>query len=98
MNSLREKLVTIEVPIGWKNDNPGKAIANPANAGKSAVWVVVVWGLKHFFVGWLLTALAVSLGAQFWFDILKRFVSLRSAGAVSKSPSPEQGTGPNGST
>ena len=31
-------------------------------------------------IGWLLTALAASLGAAFWFDTLKRFVSIRSSG------------------
>ena len=32
------------------------------------------------FWGWLLTALAISLGAPFWFDLLNRFVALRNAG------------------
>jgi len=31
-------------------------------------------------IGWLLTILAVSLGAPFWFDVLNRFMNLRSAG------------------
>ncbi|MBM4180077.1 MAG: hypothetical protein FJ209_00795 [Betaproteobacteria bacterium] len=31
-------------------------------------------------LGWLLTALAVCLGAPFWFDAMKRLVNLRSAG------------------
>lgn len=31
-------------------------------------------------LGWLLTALATSLGAPFWFDAMKRLVNLRSAG------------------
>lgn len=32
------------------------------------------------YFGWLLLAFGVMLGSQFWFDLLKRFVSLRSAG------------------
>jgi len=31
-------------------------------------------------VGWLITALAVSLGAPFWFDTLQRFLNFRTAG------------------
>lgn len=31
-------------------------------------------------LGWLITALAASLGSAFWFDLLKRFVQIRSAG------------------
>jgi hypothetical protein len=30
--------------------------------------------------GWVLTAFAVSLGAPFWFDLLKRIINIRSAG------------------
>jgi len=33
--------------------------------------------------GWLITALAISLGAPFWFDILNKLVSLRSSGKKS---------------
>lgn len=38
------------------------------------------WGLK--ILGWLMTALAISLGAPFWFDVLKRLVSIRASGAA----------------
>ena len=31
-------------------------------------------------IGWLLTALAISLGAPFWFDLLNKFVKLRESG------------------
>jgi hypothetical protein len=29
--------------------------------------------------GWLLTALAISLGAPFWFDMLGKVISIRAA-------------------
>ncbi len=29
--------------------------------------------------GWLITALAISIGAPFWFDLLSRFMQVRSA-------------------
>jgi hypothetical protein len=34
-------------------------------------------------LGWMLTILAISLGAPFWFDMLNKLVNIRSAG---KSP------------
>ncbi|HEX8293030.1 MAG TPA: hypothetical protein VF570_14825, partial [Pyrinomonadaceae bacterium] len=40
-------------------------------------------GLLQHLVGWALTILAVSLGAPFWFDVLNKFMHVRSAG---KSP------------
>ena len=46
----------------------------------------VSWWLLHL-LGWALTALAVSLGAPFWFDTLSRFMNLRAAGA----PPPKTG-------
>ncbi len=38
-------------------------------------------------VGWLITALAASLGAPFWFDLLNKFVNVRASG---KAPEEEQ--------
>ena len=34
-------------------------------------------------LGWLITILALCLGAPFWFDVLNKFINIRSAG---KSP------------
>jgi hypothetical protein len=36
--------------------------------------------VKLKLLGWLLTALAVSLGAPFWFDLLNKFIRLRESG------------------
>lgn len=42
-------------------------------------------GLRENLMGWLITILAVSLGAPFWYDMLNKLVDLRSAG---KKPAP----------
>lgn len=42
--------------------------------------------LTFHLLGWLLTALAATLGAPFWFDTLNRFISIRSSG---KAPEEE---------
>lgn len=36
-------------------------------------------------LGWLITALAISLGAPFWFDLLNKFINLRAAGTKPKA-------------
>lgn len=66
------------LPIGW------------AGSGMPSVWSwgAVGWWLKTM-AGWLLTALAVSLGAPFWFDVLQKFMALRASGA---KPAPRTGT------
>jgi len=37
-------------------------------------------------LGWLITALAISLGAPFWFDLLNKFVQLRQVGTRPADP------------
>lgn len=51
--------------MGWKNTD--LLSATPYD------WLTKV-------LGWVITALAISLGAPFWFDILKKIVSIRSSG------------------
>lgn len=55
---------------GWTYD------WDKANKSIGAVIVLALWHIP----GWILTIIAVSLGAPFWFDTLKTFVNLRSAG------------------
>ena len=65
------------VPMGWSGD------AKPDWSGNG--WVSVVGG-------WLLTVLAISLGAPFWFDALGRISRLRSSGKP-ETPLPPTGSG-----
>jgi hypothetical protein len=79
-------------------------IAVPANQLTEAEDIllgrVVGWSRASFDVGaltwfqrilgWILTSIAVSLGAPFWFDTLNRFINIRSAG---KPPEKSQSRG-----
>jgi hypothetical protein len=56
----------------WYKDWPGHTTAG--------FWCWIWYLLKNRFGGWLITMLAVSLGAPFWFDTLSRFMNVRSAG------------------
>ncbi|REG90455.1 hypothetical protein [Flavobacterium aquicola] len=49
-------------------------------------------GDMETFLGWLLTAFAVTLGAPFWFDILSKLISVRGVGSKANSSS---GTDPS---
>jgi hypothetical protein len=46
-----------------------------------------VWAI----LGWLITALAVSLGAPFWFDTLDTILNIRGAGPKPETPSSDRG-------
>ena len=57
-----------------------------------SVFALSSWGrwsatVYHHLFGWLLTVVAISLGAPFWFDVLNKIVSIRSAG---KAPEEKQ--------
>lgn len=46
-------------------------------------WPVAGWIVQKLF-GWVLTALAISLGAPFWFDLLNKIMKVRSSGKAPK--------------
>ena len=54
------------------------------------------WGWTERVVGWLLTMVAVSLGAPFWFDILSKLVNIRNAGKKPAASEPKPGAAPRG--
>ena len=71
----RDVLTKIE-KAGQNASAPGFAFLKHCKL--TGAWI---WGLlSEHFLGWLLTAIAVSLGAPFWFDMLKKIVNLRNAG------------------
>jgi hypothetical protein len=71
-----KKLEALGLPIGWdwksKINNHSNAVTNfravPAT----------FWGWVFKVAGWLVTAAAISLGAPFWFDLLNKFMVIRS--------------------
>jgi len=71
-----EKVAALGVPLGWTSvkEDP-RFVGWPWNGDEG-------WGefLYHDVAGWLLTILAISFGAPFWFDTLSRFSRLRSSG------------------
>ena len=46
------------------------------------------WDWPVTILGWIVTAFAITLGAPFWFDLLKKFVRIRGAGAKPEEEKP----------
>jgi hypothetical protein len=65
INTLTKELQALPLPIGWSALPDFKHVEI-----RSALLALL---------GWFLTACAVSLGAPFWFDLLNKIISLRSA-------------------
>jgi hypothetical protein len=104
-------LAELQLPIGWEapsalaeSDTGIRLVTDTAvDDWPGAIWEpggVSRWmqALDQHLIGWLLTMLAVSLGAPFWFDMLNRLISIRGAGrappeapkAGSAAPRPRQ--------
>jgi hypothetical protein len=67
----RQELYTLGLPLGWQS---GIDFIHPLKNPNFNLW-------DHFFlpwIGWLLTAAAISLGAPFWFDMLNKIMVIRS--------------------
>ena len=64
LETAATELASLQVPLGW---------ADPEYSYVGHHWLSAI-------AGWLLTALAASMGAPFWFDTLNRFINIRAAG------------------
>ena len=70
---VNDNIAVLSSPLGlgWTTVTPGEMNG--------------MWWLYRI-VGWLTTALSISFGATFWFEILKKLVNVRAAGPVPAPP------------
>jgi uncharacterized protein (DUF1810 family) len=82
-------LFSAGLPIGWTPEVKkklglpvaGEPAAPAAVRPGATAWATLNWTVLFFMIlGWFVTAIAASLGASFWFDLLSRFVNIRNAG------------------
>lgn len=65
----------IPLPLGWSGDNLERQLPEGAN-----YWLMI----PRLIFGWLVTGIAISMGANFWFDLLGKVVRVRNTGGNSK--------------
>lgn len=80
----RARLDSMELKLGWTRDEAvriGWIEADSSYQGSAPAWRAP-FNLPFLgkVLGLLLTALAISLGAPFWFDLLNKVISIRGAG------------------
>ncbi|MHC5615452.1 MAG: hypothetical protein ACYTXA_31920 [Nostoc sp.] len=73
-NKIEKLLGNASVPIGWQNLNQ----QFDPNSGN--VLLITIWQLFRLICGWIVSGLAIAMGAPFWFDILNKFINVRNAG------------------
>lgn len=72
----KQQIESLGLPIGWTSfDDPQRRWPG-SNWSSEGGWKDQIY---WHWLGWLLTALAISLGAPFWFDLLNKFIVIRSA-------------------
>jgi len=79
--------------VSWDEENVHRAAMLDGKASWAWLWALLGWVVwlfgKHLF-GWMLTTAAVSLGAPFWFDALKKVVNIRAEGRKPGEKDPEK--------
>ncbi len=69
IDGLRAQFEKVGFPIGWPA---------PQAANNSVPYQLSAWQVVTMVLGWLITGLAVTLGAPFWFDLLSKVMVVRS--------------------
>lgn len=87
VNKIYKELNSLtNLPIGWKvpdNVSFDTPFLEAASTSLSKAWnQTKSYGVIYSIIGWLLTAIAASKGADFWFNALNKLLSLRSGGKV----------------
>ena len=95
LGELRKELDSIGYPMGWWNWWPDPQ-SRPADCKKPVDPVECKRALPmattlQIGLGWFITALAAMLGAPFWFDLLNKFMVIRST-VKPHEKSPEEGS------
>jgi len=84
------------LPIGWYRSTCDLASKAAVSCSEPATWKdLTSFNLRVSLlsvIGWLVTALAMKLGAPFWFDLLSTLIRMRASGKV--PPTTSGATGP----
>lgn len=88
-NSTDSVLTDIALPIGWTDTNLNKQMnwetgQNNASSGGNLFKKIIRW--NFIFFGWVVSGIAISMGAPFWFDLINRVVNVRNTGKMPTSP------------
>jgi hypothetical protein len=77
------QLNAVSLPVGWGDSQYNYFFKDSGHGGGWGEVPDTGWNWSHLLTalfGWLITALAASLGAPFWFETLQRFVNIRGNG------------------
>jgi hypothetical protein len=73
------------LPLGWGESNRNQQFNSQPN--------ILAFNVIKVLIGWGLTAIAISMGSSFWFDLLNKLINVRNTG--SKPSTSESSTNQN---
>ncbi|MFB2769349.1 hypothetical protein ACE1AT_08665 [Pelatocladus sp. BLCC-F211] len=71
-----EALTNISLPIGWSDANLQQQIKWTRQSKQTFPYFKIL----ALIPGWILSGIAIAMGAPFWFDLLSKIVNVRNAG------------------
>ncbi|NJM69943.1 MAG: hypothetical protein HC862_06775 [Scytonema sp. RU_4_4] len=93
-NQFQELLGDASVPIGWQNINQQFEPLKTSRGNSANSFLLRIWLVFKIIFGWIVSGLAIAMGAPFWFDILNKLINVRNTGpkpvAYTKDQPPEK--------
>ena len=89
-NSTDLALTDVSLPVGWTDVNLNKQMDwgtenNNMSSAPNLFQKIIRW--NFIFLGWIVSGIAISMGAPFWFDLINRIVNVRNTGKIPTPPS-----------
>ncbi|MEH2313192.1 MAG: hypothetical protein V7K35_17725 [Nostoc sp.] len=77
LSEIENLLENASIPIGWQNIH--QQFEPLDTKQQNSVYISIWQGFKLIF-GWIVSGLAIAMGAPFWFDILNKVINVRNTG------------------
>ncbi|KAB8335787.1 hypothetical protein SD80_005885 [Scytonema tolypothrichoides VB-61278] len=79
-SQFQELIENASVPIGWQNIGQQFEPLKTSRGNSVQIFVLRIWLVFKIFFGWIVSGLAIAMGAPFWFDILNKVINVRNSG------------------
>jgi uncharacterized membrane protein YraQ (UPF0718 family) len=77
-----QALEDVALPIGWTASNLNQQLELKDFTGWNSLnfFLLKSWQVLRMLTGWILSGLAIAMGAPFWFDLLGKVINVRNTG------------------
>ncbi len=77
---IEKLLANASIPIGWQNINQQFELLDTRDSNRGNALLITIWQGFRLICGWIVSGLAIAMGAPFWFDILNKVINVRNSG------------------